>query len=839
MYGWGRFVHRYRWLVLFLSVLMTVGAGFWGLGVFAPGVLKNGGFEDPKADSTAVSRTASMVWGGANPDVMLVYRSAEHKVTDPEFMGAVLTTVGRLPKANVKQIFSYWHIEGSTKEAKEGRENIVSHDGYSTLVMLVLQGDDDPLKADAAKVADLEEVKKHIDAPGLTVQVGGAIQIGNDFLHQMQADLVKAEIISLPLVLIIGLIVFGSVAAALQPVFLAIFSILGAFAVMRATTYVLDVSSLTTSLVTMLAVGLAIDYSLFIINRFREELGKGRDGPTAMGVTMATAGRTVMFSAVTVMASMAGLLLFPQMFLKSIGIAGNAVIVVALIMSLVILPCMLSILGPRIEFGQMPWRKRRKRKPRPEEQGTWYRLGQSVMRRPFLYFVGVSAVLVAGVTPFLHVEFGLSDIRSLPEGMPARVVVETVQKDFSGGVLDPIDVLLEGALVPKNFTPGKDAFPENLAKFRDRIAAMPGVTAAQFTNQSRSDGLVRMQVTYEGEANDPATKQLVRDLRALDNPTDRPEAVNHIVVGGSTAVQMDLMDSLARSLPKTAIFVAVAIFLLLFAAFGSILLPIKAVIMNLLSIGASFGAMVWAFQDGHLAGLLGFTPTGSLDANSVILVLAIVFGLSMDYEVFLLSRIREEWDNTHDNRRAVARGLQQTGGIITSAAVLLIVVVAAFSTAKITTVQQLGVGLLVAIVVDATLVRSLLVPATMRFLGDANWWLPGPLKKLHAAIDLREVHDVDIPGEGGKGGPSKSPVTPAPAAALNGQNARQGRHRGGHRRATRGIVPLQGGGFAWSDRPVKVGAPRQGGQPRRRREIVPNPDGPGWHWREVEDDYAR
>ncbi|ROO90978.1 RND superfamily putative drug exporter [Actinocorallia herbida] len=822
MYGWGRFVHRFRWLVLLLSVLITFGAGYWGLGVFSPGVLKSGGFEDPGADSTAVNRTASMVWGGANPDVMLVYRSEKYEVTDPEYMQSVLSTIGRLPKANVKKIFSYWHIEGSTKEAREGRENIISHDRHSTLVMLDLQGDKDPLKADAAKVADLEEVKKHITAPGMTVQVGGAVQIGNDFLTQMMEDLTRAEVISLPLVLIIGIIVFGSVAAALQPVLVGIFSILGALAVMRATTMVVDVSSLTTSLVSMLAVGLAIDYSLFIINRFREELAKGRDGPTAMGITMATAGRTVMFSAVTVMASMAGLLLFPQMFLKSIGIAGNAVIVVALIMSLVVLPCMLSILGPRIEFGQMPWRKRRARKPRPDEEGAWYKLGHSVMKRPFVYFLGTSAILVALVTPFLHVQFGLSDIRSLPEGMPARVVVETVQANFSGGVLDPIDVLLEGALVPKNFKQGRDELPKNLADFRDKVAAMPNVTAAQFTNQSQRDGLVRMQVTYTGEANDEATKQLVRDLRALDTPQNRPEAINHIVVGGSTAVQMDLMDSLARSLPKTAAFVGVAIFILLFAAFGSILLPLKAVIMNLLSIGASFGAMVWAFQDAHLAGLLGFTPTGSLDANSVILVLAIVFGLSMDYEVFLLSRIREEWDRSHDNRRAVARGLQQTGGIITSAAVLLVVVVAAFSTAKITTVKELGVGLLVAVIVDATLVRSLLVPATMRFLGDANWWLPGPLKKLHAAIDLREVHDIDLPGAApAKGGPG---VTSATGPALNGQNGRP----------TRGIVPRQGGGYVWTG-----GGRHPGGQPGRRREIVADPSGSGWHWREVEDDHAR
>ncbi|GAA3243515.1 MMPL family transporter [Actinocorallia longicatena] len=819
MYGWGRFVHRFRWLVLLVSVVSALGSGLWGLGVMAPTVLKQGGFEDPHSDSTFVYETAVADFQAANPHVVLVYRSATLQVTDPEFERSVLFTVARLPKQHVKSITSYWHIPGDTQEMKDARRSLVSHtDGKSTFVALVLQG-----QTDAELLDHYNAIKDRFAAPGMSVQVGGAIPIGQDFTTQMAEDLHKAELITLPLVVIIGILVFGSVTAALMPLFVTIFSIMGALAVLRGITLFTDVSTFALQLVTMLAAGLAIDYSLFIINRFREELNKGRDPRTAMGVTMATAGRTVAFSAVTVAASMAGLLLFPQMFLRSIGLGGIAVIIVALFSALVLLPAMLSILGHRIEFLRMPWRRKIGQGRRKEDSGGWYRLAHSVMKRPVLYFVGVAAVLAVLVAPFGHVQFGSADIRSLPEKMPTRQVVETIQKDFSGGVLDPIDIMLEGDIIPKGYKPGKDDLPPNLLKFRKSVADLENVTAAQYLGWNQNSGVVRMQVTYKGEAVDDSTRTLVREIRALTPP----EGVRYLVVGGSTAIQMDLMTSLTETLPRTAIFVAVAIFILLFAAFGSIALPIKAILMNLLSIGSSFGAIVWAFQDGHMAEILNFTPTGTVDASSMILVLAVVFGLSMDYEVFLLSRVKEEWDKTHDNRAAVAMGLQRTGGIITSAAVLLIVVVGAFSTAEITVVKLFGVGILVAVVVDATLVRSLLVPATMRFLGDANWWLPKPLRLLHAAIDMGEVHDIDVEDDGR---PAGDPDRRHPS---NDPASHPSHHRSGPPAPYRRSVTPVRGGYAWSAGRERVFP----GQSVNKREIVANPDGPGWRWRE--DEYAR
>ncbi|MEO5877534.1 MAG: MMPL family transporter, partial [Streptosporangiaceae bacterium] len=633
MYRFGRLIYRWRWLVLVFSLVGAFASAAYGVGVFAPAVLKQGGFDDPRSDSTFVSKTAASVFGSANPDVMLVYRSPDLDVDSPEFEKSVLFTVARLPKSNVKSIVSYWHIAANTVELRDARKNFVSSDRRSTFIAIALAG-----TTDQARLDSYNAIKDRFAAPGMSVKIGGAVPIGNDFASQMAEDLAHAEMLSLPLVALIGLMVFGSLAASLMPVLVGVFSICGALAVLRIMTLFTDVASLAMPLVTMLAAGLAIDYSLFIISRYREEIEKGRDRETAMGITIATAGRTVMFSGVTVSVSMGGLLLFPQMFLRSIGLAGIAVILVALLTSLVLLPALLGVLGAKLEFGRMPWR-RRKARPRDEASGAWYRLAHSVMRRPMLYFLGVSAILVLLVSPFLHVQLGSSDIRALPKDMPTRIVVETMQRDFPAGVLDPIDVLLTGSLIPPNYKIADGERPPNLENFRKKIDTMDGVKSAQFVGYASKEGAVRLSVTYEEPTNSPATQDLVRRLRALPPP----QSVDYVIVGGSTAGQLDMMDSLAEALPKTAIFVACAIFVLLFAAFGSIALPFKAILMNLLSIGSSFGVIVWGFQDGHLAKVLNFTSTGTVDANTMILILAVVFGLSMDYEVFLLSRIREEW----------------------------------------------------------------------------------------------------------------------------------------------------------------------------------------------------
>ncbi|WP_243716295.1 MMPL family transporter, partial [Actinomadura darangshiensis] len=738
---------------------MTVVAGVWGLGVFAK--FKEGGFEDPNASSTLVAKLGATYFGSTNPDVLVLYTSDTMTVDDPRYEASVVTTIARLPKAQVEEVISYWSFNG------EAAHSFASHDRHSTFVAVKLHGEDG-----ATQIENYHAVKERLAAPGLRVQYGGAVPLGEEFGEQVVTDIVRAETITALPLLILLVVLFGALTASFLPIAVAVFSTVGGLAVLHVVTYAADVTSFALEVVTMMGVGLAIDYSLFIISRFREELQRGmaaqglpqgkpwkreRDKAsrkaaktaykaalkpvreTALAATMATAGRTIMVSGITVSAALAGLLLFPQMFLRTIGLAGIATVMVAVFGATVLLPTLLALLGPRVEFGRMPWRRpTSKRAQRDPDSGFWYRLGHSVMKHPLPYFAVVLVILGVMFGPFLNVQFGSVDARVLPKDSPTRTVVETVKKDFPNGSAEPIDVVVSGDLIPRDWTPsGKgDPIPPYLEQFRKRLASLPGVTEAQFTGYSGSYGGVRISVTHKYEPMDQHAQDLVTEIRGMSLSKDGYPM--HIDVGGSTAAQMDLMSSLMESLPKMALVVGVATFILLFMFFGSIVLPLKAIVMNVLSIGASFGAIVWGFQYGHLAGLLDFTPTGGVEATSMILILAVVFGLSMDYEVFLLSRIREEWDLTHDNRTAVASGMQHTGGIITSAALLFLLVIAAFSMAGITVVKLIGVGMFVAVVVDAALVRSLLVPATMRFMGAANWWLPGFLAGLHARMDLRE-----------------------------------------------------------------------------------------------------
>jgi trehalose monomycolate/heme transporter len=428
--------------------------------------------------------------------------------------------------------------------------------------------------------------------------------------------------------------------------------------------------------------------------------------------TMATAGRTVAVSGVTVAISLAGLLIFPQVFLRSMGMGGIAAVLIAMGAALTLLPALFGMLGRRVDALSI----RRRPRPAAPGHGAWYRIAHSVMRRPVIYTVAIVAVLVALGLPFLRVQFGGVDERVLPAGTESRVVAETINRDFPPTSTSPIEAIVTG--------PGA---PEYLAAVR----GLDGVVGADITGQSGDT--TRISIRYSGEAISDETRDLVQRTREL--PVSPGTDVQ---VGGRSAELVDLLASLGRLLPWMALMVGITTFVLLFLAFGSVVLPIKAIVMNVLSLAASFGALVWIFQDGNLAGALDFTATGTLDATQPILVLAIIFGLSMDYEVFLMSRIRGQYDMTGDNTQAVATGLQRTGRIITSAALLLIVVTAAFSLSGITFIKLIGVAMIIAIIVDATVVRALLVPATMRLLGRVNWWAPAPLRRLYARYGIRE-----------------------------------------------------------------------------------------------------
>jgi RND superfamily putative drug exporter len=556
--------------------------------------------------------------------------------------------------------------------------------------------------------------------------------VNRDINEQVAADIGRAEGLSLPVVFVLLVIMLGGLAAAGLPLLVGGIAILGAFTAIRVLTLFTDVSVFAINIVTLLGLGLAIDYGLFMVSRFREELGLGKEVPQALSSTMATAGRTVAVSGVTVALALSGLMLFPQTFLRSMGFGGMAAVLVAMIGALTVMPAMLAVLGHRVDALSVrplirrlaPWSHRVRDAEHP---GAWHRIATSVMRRPVLYVVGIVTVLLLLAAPFLRVSFGGISEKALPEGTQSRVVAETVEDEFTGAPSAPAEL----AVIFAGAADEPDA-QSALTSYVQAISGIPGVQDAEVSGIKGS--VARVAVSYAGDPLSAESRTVVSEIRAVPPPDGA-----QVLVGGVTAELVDLLNSLADTLPWMGLIVIAATCVLLFLAFGSVVLPVKAVLMNVLSLGATFGALVWIFQDGHLSSVLGFTSTGTIEATQPILMLAIAFGLSMDYEVFLLSRIRERYDVTGDNTEAVATGLQRTGGIITSAAVLLVIVIGAFSTSGITFIKLIGVGMIIAILVDATVVRALLVPATMRLMGDANWWAPSPLRRLYARYGIREV----------------------------------------------------------------------------------------------------
>ncbi len=704
---WGRWVARRRWAVLIAGLLATVVAGATGLGVF--GSLSDGGFEDPDSESARATALVTETFGATEADVLVLYSHPDGLAADePAFERAVRETVSALPSADVV----------AAPTAYDGVPGLVSDDGRITLVPITLNATDDEGRADA-----YDRIVDRLDAPGLITQVGGPSAIFTDVGEQVGEDIARAESLTMPLVFLLSLVIFGSLVAALMPALLGGIAVLGSFAVLRAITTVSDVSIFALNIITLLGIGLAIDYALFVVSRFREELAKGLDTPSAVAATMSTAGRTVAFSGLIVAVSLSSLLLFPQLFLRSMGFGGVAAVLVAMVAALTILPALLAILGPRIDAGKMPWRRSRggRAPARTDDHGAWARIAAVVMRRPVTVLGAVTVGLLALGLPFLRVEWTDVDERVLPVGTESRTVSETVRAEFPGQGIERAQVVVSGAVSESDL----GSYTESLAG----VAQVQDVAVTERTND-----VAVLDVAYALDAASPAARELVEQLRAVPAPSGA-----EVLIGGTTAQFVDLLDSLGSTLPWMGLMIAIAMLVLLFLAFGSVVLPIKAVLVNAVSVTASFGVVVWVFQDGNLSGLLEFTPMGGIDATQPILMLAILFGLSMDYEVFLLSRIREQWDRTGDNTLAVTTGLQRTGSIITSAALLLAIVIGAFATSGITFIKMIGVGMLVAIVIDATVVRMLLVPAAMRLMGSANWWAPAPLARWWQRHGLHET----------------------------------------------------------------------------------------------------
>jgi len=487
---------------------------------------------------------------------------------------------------------------------------------------------------------------------------------------------------------------------------------------------------------------LGIDYGLFLVTRFREELHRPGTVEDAVARTVATAGRTVLVSGVTVAIVLSSLMLFPETILRSIGYGGVATVLVDMLAALTVLPALLAVLGPKVNSLRI--RRSVQRPPAAEASGGWYRLAHSVMRRPVLYAIPIVLVLLGLGSPFLHVVWGGVDATALPASAAPRIVTDALNTDFPGNPTAPIETIVQfhGAIAS---SPARAA---GLTAYVSRLDHLPGITAAQVTGV-RGD-IARIDMTYGPGPYTPQARAIAGAVRDVTAPPGATAST-----GGQTAALADELSSLGQTLPWMALTLVLATFLLLFLAFGSLILPVQAIVMNILSLSAMYGVVTWIFQDGHLSGLLGFTPNGTISPVIPILMFAIMFGLSMDYEVFLLSRIRERYDITGDNTAAIASGLQRTGGVITSAALLLIIVIGLFSLSSITFIKLLGVGMIVALILDATLVRLLLVPATLRLLGQASWWAPAPLRRFYARHGL---HEDDSPGSGAVAEPAPEPA---------------------------------------------------------------------------------
>ncbi|TQN31909.1 RND superfamily putative drug exporter [Haloactinospora alba] len=705
----GRFSHRGRTWILVATGFFVVLASLWGTGIFD--AVSEGGFEDPDAESTRAGEVIEDELGHDAVDVTAVYRSDELTVGDREFASAVQRTVDDLPDDVVADTTTYWDNGIGERE----RSVLVSEDRDATYVALTLHGD-----STAERMDGLAEITGELRSEELDTHVGGPVAVEQELQDKAESDVVRAELISLPLLLVLLVVIFGGVVAALLPLAVGGLAILGSLTLLRALTHVTDVSVFAINVATLLGLGLAIDYGLFLVSRFREEMARG-DVARALPRTLETAGRTVAFSGVTVMIAFAGLLFFPQPILRSIGLGGMAVVLFDVLAALLVLPALLSMVGRHVDSLRLPGSRNTITGAAANSSGVWKRLAHSVMQRPLRYLITVSCVLLAFASALLSTDIGSTDHRYLPHGSESRTAADILETDFPNGGNGQLEVAVTGEV----------AQPE-LAAYTQRLAELEGATGA--TVQRAGDTTAHLSVTYEGDPDDADTSRLVNDVRGEPGP----DSAERVLVGGPAAQHVDNVDAIMEAVPWTLLFVIAVTTVLLFLAFGSIVLPLKAVAMGFLSLGASLGAVIWGFQEGHLASLLGFDAVGTIDPTYLVLILIVAFGLAMDYELFLLSRVREEYTASGDNPRSVAVGLQRTGRIITSAALLLVVVLAAMGASDLLFLKIIGIGLATAVVVDATLVRAVLVPATMRLLGGANWWLPRGLRLVHDRIGVNE-----------------------------------------------------------------------------------------------------
>ena len=692
-----RLAQRRRVWIVALSVVFFGVAGALGSGVADR--LDPYGADDPDTESVRAEERLERA-GYRDTSVVVLVEDAD-----------VTTPAGERRVAEVARLASDDEdVEAVTGYLETGSRSFLSEDGGSTYLAVSLRPTEDDAVQDAA-----DRIVEHLEGePG--VLVGGSAVVNAQVNERVESDLQRAELLAFPILFLLSLLFFRSLVAALLPLLVGGLAIVSTFLTLSIAAELGSVSIFALNLVTGLGLGLAIDYSLFIVSRYREEIARTGPGLEAMRRTMATAGRTVFFSSLTVAAALAALLVFPQRFLYSMGLGGSLVALIAAAIALIVLPAVLALLGERVNSLAPAFLQRRaERDATSTESGFWYRLSRLVMRVPGRIAIASASVLIALGIPFFSIEFTSVDAQVLPAETSARQVDDALRSDFPPFRDTPAQLVVSG---------GDAAVDRALAAARET----DGVEAVG-RPQQLDGNVTAIEVVSGADPLSERSQDLVEDLRA---------AGGNVLVTGFTASYVDLQESLLDHLPLVLLIVAIATFVVLFLMTGSVVLPLKQLVMNLLGLSAVFGILVLIFQDGRLEGLLDYTSQGGLESTQPLLLFAVAFGLSTDYGVFLLSRIKEARDGGASDSEAVAIGLERTGRIVTAAALLFCIAIGAFVTSEIIFIKQVGLGTALAVLIDATIIRALLVPSLMELLGRWNWWAPGPLRRLHERIGLSE-----------------------------------------------------------------------------------------------------
>ena len=685
--------HRKSAVILFIVGILVAG----GFGSLIFNRLDSGGYSNPNSDSYKVYEYLRDVLKVQDPSVAVVLDAGDRSVDDPTVASGALALEKKMSQEEgVTKTLSYW--------SSGGEKTLKSADGKAAYILIF--GNGEAFTPENQKLGEIFQSKYDGKVAGFTLYAGGVGVVGNAINEKIADDLKLAEGISIPLTFVLLAFVFGALAASAMPLIVGVAAILGAFFILFLISLFTDVSVYALNLTTGMGLGLGIDYALLMVNRFREEIHHGKSVEDSVVTTMATAGKTVFYSGMTVLVTMVSLTFFPLPFLKSFGYAGVSVVALAVIGAIFGLPPILALMGKRVDKGVV-----RRSAITPKEDGRWAHTARFVMKRPVPVVLLTLIALSVMAAPIGNIKFSQGDSRMLPANNPAAIATAVQAERFPGQTGNPIEIIVFD---------GADKSAE-IAQYAAKVAAVPGIVAVVPPQVIDKD--VRLVAYQSMLPRTPESQQLIHDVRAIKAPSGT-------LIGGVAADYTDSQDGIAKTLPWAFGWIALSVLILVFIFTGSIILPIKAVLLNVLSLAATMGVLTWVFIDGHLQWLVGsFTLTGSIDTSIVILIVVVVFGLSMDYELFLLSRIREEHLQGRSNIESVATGLQRSARIITAAAVLLAVVFAAFVTSGVTSIKTMGFGVALAVILDATVIRALLVPALMRLFGERNWWAPKSLQR--------------------------------------------------------------------------------------------------------------